>query len=100
MVGAGAGSFVEDHAVTKRSSVMLNFVAALLVVVQLPAGAAPPALRSITFPIGCTPLRGGTGEATNHYFFAPLDLVEKVLNCRDLLDRWLPAEQVRSKALP
>jgi hypothetical protein len=37
-------------------------------------------------------------EATNHYFFAPLDLVEKVLNCRDLLDRWLPAERARLKA--
>lgn len=34
-------------------------------------------------------------EATNHYFFTPLDLAEKVLNCRDLLDRWLPAERQR-----
>lgn len=30
-------------------------------------------------------------EATNHYFYVPVDLVEKVINCRDLLDRWLPA---------
>ncbi|HVN81402.1 MAG TPA: hypothetical protein VMW38_20605 [Terriglobia bacterium] len=30
-------------------------------------------------------------EATNHYFYVPCDLAEKVLNCRDLLDRWLPA---------
>lgn len=30
-------------------------------------------------------------EASNHYFYVPLDLAEKVLNCRDLLDRWLPA---------
>ncbi|CAL1519333.1 hypothetical protein [Chitinophaga sp. MM2321] len=29
-------------------------------------------------------------EATNHYFYTPIDLVEKVINCRDLLDRWLP----------
>jgi hypothetical protein len=28
-------------------------------------------------------------EATNHYFYVPSDLVEKVLNCRDLLDHWL-----------
>jgi L-alanine-DL-glutamate epimerase-like enolase superfamily enzyme len=26
-------------------------------------------------------------EATNHYYYRPLDLVEKVLNCRHLLDR-------------
>ncbi|NUM52199.1 MAG: hypothetical protein HUU46_01020 [Candidatus Hydrogenedentes bacterium] len=29
-------------------------------------------------------------EATNHYFYVPIDLVEKVINCQDLLDRWLP----------
>ena len=29
-------------------------------------------------------------EASNHYFYVPIDLAEKVLNCRDLLDRWLP----------
>jgi hypothetical protein len=29
-------------------------------------------------------------EASNQYFFVPMDLVEKVLNCRDLLERWLP----------
>ena len=28
-------------------------------------------------------------EATNHYYYTPIDLVEKVINCRDLLDRWL-----------
>jgi hypothetical protein len=32
-------------------------------------------------------------EATNQYYYVPLDLVEKVLNCRDLLDRWLLAEK-------
>ena len=30
-------------------------------------------------------------EASNHYFYVPTDLIEKVLNCRDLLERWLPA---------
>jgi hypothetical protein len=34
-------------------------------------------------------------EAANQYFFIPLDLVEKVINCRDLLMRWLPAERAR-----
>ena len=29
-------------------------------------------------------------EATNHYFYVPADLIEKILICRDLLDRWLP----------
>jgi hypothetical protein len=28
-------------------------------------------------------------EATNHYFYVPVDLAEKVLNCRYLLDHWL-----------
>jgi hypothetical protein len=37
-------------------------------------------------------------EATNHYFFVPTDLAEKVLNCRNLLDRWLPAERERVAA--
>jgi hypothetical protein len=30
-------------------------------------------------------------EATNHYFYIPSDLIEKVINCRDLISRWLPA---------
>jgi hypothetical protein len=34
-------------------------------------------------------------ESSNQYFYAPLDLVEKVVNCRDLLARWLPAERAR-----
>jgi len=29
-------------------------------------------------------------EASNQYFYVPLDLAEKILNCRDLLTRWLP----------
>ncbi len=34
-------------------------------------------------------------EATNHYFYVRQDLAEKVLNCRDLLDRWLPQQKAR-----
>ena len=29
-------------------------------------------------------------EASNHYFYVPGDLAEKILNCRDLLAHWLP----------
>ena len=32
-------------------------------------------------------------EATNHYFYVPMDLAEKVINCRYLLDVWLPGER-------
>lgn len=32
-------------------------------------------------------------EASNQYFYVPQDLAEKVLNCRDLLDRWLPEQK-------
>ena len=34
-------------------------------------------------------------EASNHYYYVPIDLAEKILNCRDLLDRWLPAQKAR-----
>jgi hypothetical protein len=34
-------------------------------------------------------------EASNQYYYVPTDLAEKVLNCRDLLDRWLPAQRAR-----
>jgi hypothetical protein len=37
-------------------------------------------------------------EASNQYYYVPMDLVEKVLNCRDLLERWLPAERIRASA--
>jgi hypothetical protein len=30
-------------------------------------------------------------EASNHYFYVPVDLAEKIVNCRDLLDHQLPA---------
>lgn len=33
-------------------------------------------------------------EASNHYFYVCNDLAEKVINCRDLLDRWLPQVRV------
>jgi hypothetical protein len=36
-------------------------------------------------------------EATNQYYYVPVDLVEKVLNCQDLLNRWLPAERTKRK---
>ncbi|HZO83708.1 MAG TPA: hypothetical protein VFC26_00715, partial [Verrucomicrobiae bacterium] len=34
-------------------------------------------------------------EASNQYYYVPCDLMEKVLNCRDLLDRWLPAQRAK-----
>ena len=34
-------------------------------------------------------------EASNQYYYVPVDLMEKVLNCRDLLDRWLPAQRAK-----
>lgn len=34
-------------------------------------------------------------EASNQYYYVPLDLAEKVLNCRDLLNRWLPEQRRR-----
>jgi hypothetical protein len=34
-------------------------------------------------------------EASNEYAYLPIDLAEKVINARDLLDRWLPAERRR-----
>jgi len=34
-------------------------------------------------------------EASNQYYYVPIDLAEKILNCRDLLDRWLPAERAQ-----
>ena len=34
-------------------------------------------------------------EASNQYYYVPVDLAEKVINCHDLLTRWLPAERSR-----
>jgi hypothetical protein len=39
-------------------------------------------------------------EATNHYYYVPMDLAEKVLNCRDLLERWLPEQRARWQMTP
>ena len=35
-------------------------------------------------------------EASNHYFFVPVDLAEKMLNCQHLLDGWVKEQQRRS----
>ncbi len=34
-------------------------------------------------------------EASNQYYYVPCDLAEKVLNCHDLLHRWLPQERAK-----
>ncbi|MBI3851514.1 MAG: hypothetical protein HY298_14745 [Verrucomicrobia bacterium] len=34
-------------------------------------------------------------EATNQYYYIPIDLAEKVLNSHDLLTRWLPSQKVK-----
>lgn len=34
-------------------------------------------------------------EASNQYYYVGEDLQEKIVNCRHLLDRWLPAERAR-----
>ncbi len=34
-------------------------------------------------------------EASNQYYYVPMDLAEKVLNCRDLLESWLPKQRTR-----
>jgi hypothetical protein len=36
-------------------------------------------------------------EASNQYYYVPVDLAEKVINCHDLLTRWLPAMRRRSQ---
>lgn len=35
-------------------------------------------------------------EASNQYYYVGVDLAEKILNCRDLLDRWLPAQRKKN----
>ncbi len=37
-------------------------------------------------------------EASNHYFYIPQDLAEKVLNCQFLLEEWLPEQEKRFTA--
>ena len=34
-------------------------------------------------------------EASNHYFYVPMDLAAKVINCEALLNDWLPSLKVR-----
>jgi hypothetical protein len=34
-------------------------------------------------------------EASNQYYYVPQDLIEKVLNCADLRDNWLPEQRKR-----
>jgi len=46
------------------------------------------------YVIQCRDSRMGF-EASNQYNYVPIDLMEKVINCRDLLDRWLPAQRDR-----
>lgn len=48
------------------------------------------ALARELFALQCQDSRLGF-EASNHYFYVPNDLVEKVINCRYLRDTWLPA---------
>jgi len=52
------------------------------------------ALAKRLYAIQCRDSRIGF-EASNQYFYVPLDLAEKVLNCRDLQRRWLPAQRAR-----
>jgi hypothetical protein len=37
-------------------------------------------------------------EASNQYYYVGVDLAEKILNCSDLLDRWLPAQRKKYSA--
>ncbi|PSL33705.1 hypothetical protein [Dyadobacter jiangsuensis] len=50
--------------------------------------------NEITLAKRMAQLQGGDSrlgfEASNHYFYVCNDLAEKVINCRDLLDHWLP----------
>jgi hypothetical protein len=34
-------------------------------------------------------------EASNQYYYVPADLLEKIINCHDLLTNWLPAQKAR-----
>ena len=34
-------------------------------------------------------------EASNQYYYVPIDLAEKVLNCHDLLKRWVPEQRAK-----
>ena len=62
-------------------------------IADLPKGAAPIPVDAPHFPDRVHSRIGF--EASNQYYYVPVDLAEKILNCRDLLDRWLPAEKKR-----
>ena len=34
-------------------------------------------------------------EASNQYYYVPVDLLEKMINCHDLLANWLPSQKAR-----
>lgn len=34
-------------------------------------------------------------EASNHYYYVPIDLAEKVINCRHLLQTWIPKSRAK-----
>jgi hypothetical protein len=34
-------------------------------------------------------------EASNHYYYFPMDLVEKVINCQYILNVWLPRQSAK-----
>jgi hypothetical protein len=56
------------------------------------------ALALKLYEIQCRDSRIGF-EATNHYFYIPMDLLEKAVNCEDLLVRWLPEQAKRVESL-
>ena len=39
-------------------------------------------------------------EASNHYYYLPLDLVEKVIDCTYILEDWLPRRAKKVMKLP
>jgi hypothetical protein len=39
-------------------------------------------------------------ESSNHYFYVPVDLAEKVLNCERLLAEWVPQLRARAEKKP
>ncbi len=49
------------------------------------------------FTLVCRDSRIGF-EASNHYYYLPLDLVEKVVNCEYVLNTWLPRVSAAEKS--
>ena len=48
------------------------------------------------YTLSCEDSRIGY-EASNHYYYFPLDLVEKVINCDYILNTWLPEQKAGTK---